>query len=278
MQKMFKNLGLPKQESNMNEFEKKAKEAIEAEISQQANSFVKDIEPNAENQGYDSDEELSVNPFSGRELLPASGNGLSYVFDKGLNYSIVRSKESNINGGKVTNIPIITDGEDLPEDEGSMLNRLLYLSEFLNRKSSSIPSYSHEEWEDIKWETINETYCLITIDLPRHKAEIVKRYLPGRLITNYVAKDGTYYSKVTKGNVARGVILDLIKVYPWDNPDLVKVALGDGQMIGEDSPVSSGCIWGTTSESEKKKHLVNEIDKLSKAVNDLKDDIKSIFK
>jgi hypothetical protein len=79
MQKMFKNLGLPKQESNMNEFEKKAKEAIEAEISQQANSFVKDIEPNAENQGYDSDEELSVNPFSGRELLPASGNGLSYV-------------------------------------------------------------------------------------------------------------------------------------------------------------------------------------------------------
>ena len=117
------------------------------------------------------------------------------------------------NNGNV-NIPIITDEYDFPEDDEKMLNRLLFLSDYLNGKYKPSSNISEQEFEDMKWETANETYCLITIDLPRKKAEVVRKYFR-RLDTTYARRDGTYYSKVLKGELAKEVIDDLIEVYPW---------------------------------------------------------------
>jgi len=194
-----------------------------------------------------------LNPFADRELsylttpqqfkvgpveiLPKPGEGLSYVFDKDINHNIVHNEESkpsqenHTNGGNV-NIPIITNDEEMPEDESSILSRLLYLSAFLNEQHKVSSYLSPEEFENMKWETINETYCLITVDLPRKQAELIRKYFR-RLDTTYVKQDGTYYSKVTKGNVAEEVIKELIEVYPWNdsNEDKVRVNWDDFRKI-----------------------------------------------
>jgi len=134
--------------------------------------------------------------------------------DEKITFQYVPDKAFVGNDGN-SNIPIITNDEEMPEDEGSMLSRLKYLSDFLNDKYNTSKHVTPESWEDMKWEAINETYCLITVDLPRRKSEIVRKYFR-RLNTTYVKHDGTYYSKVTKGDVAKDIIDELIEVYPWD--------------------------------------------------------------
>ena len=160
------------------------------------------------------------------QILPAPGEGLSYVVDKDLNITIVKSEEpksSIINDGSV-NIPIITDDDVIPEGESSMLSRLIYLSDFLNEKYKASLFLKEEEWENMKWETINETYCLITVDLPRKQAELIRKYFR-RLDTTYVKNDGTYYSKITKGDLAKEIIEDLIQIYPWNDLDKDRVRI-----------------------------------------------------
>jgi hypothetical protein len=160
------------------------------------------------------------------QILPAPGEGLSYVVGKDLNLTIVKPEEPNssiINDGNV-NIPIITDDDVIPEGESSMLSRLIYLSDFLNEKYKASLFLKEEEWENMKWETINETYCLITVDLPRKQAELIRKYFR-RLDTTYVKNDGTYYSKITKGDLAKEIIEDLIQIYPWNDLDKDRVRI-----------------------------------------------------
>lgn len=134
----------------------------------------------------------------------------------------ITDSNSILSNGDNVNIPTITDEYDFPQDDERMLNRLLFLSEYLNGKHKPYPDVSEQEFEDMKWETINETYCLITVDLPRKKAELVRKYFR-RLDTTYAKQDGTYYSKVSKGELAKEVIEDLIEIYPWHETDDVKV-------------------------------------------------------
>jgi hypothetical protein len=124
------------------------------------------------------------------------------------------SLKNDSSGSDMVNIPVITDEDDLPEGDERMLNRLLFLCDYLNGKYRP-SNVSDQEFEDMKWETINETYCLITVDLPRSKAEVVRKFFR-RLDTTYAKQDGTYYSKVTKGQLAKEIIEDLIEVYPWN--------------------------------------------------------------
>ena len=164
-----------------------------------------------------------------------------------------------------------------------MLNRLRYLSDFLNDKFDAKHYLTEEQWEDMKWETINETYCLITVDLPRRKAEVVRRYFRKLDITR-VRKDNTYYSTVVDGKAAKGVIDELIDVYPWDevDKDSVKVNLEgfrkaefktghDNEHFGPKDKLSIclGSIPKVDQDLVSREQLKDTIGTLSKAVEKL---------
>ncbi len=163
------------------------------------------------------------NPFSDREIPYVLPGITNLTPDASSSVESKPSQENHTNGANV-NTPTITDKYDFPGDDERMLNRLLFLSDYLNGKYKPHSDVSEQEFEDMKWETINETYCLVTVDLPRKNAELIRKYFR-RLDTTYAKQDGTYYSKVTKGALAKEVIDDLIESYPWNEADKIKTTV-----------------------------------------------------
>lgn len=216
--KLYKHLSM---EINMGKIKKGFKK-VKAGDSEGKQENIKDGDSLKKNEEFDG---TFSNPFSDRETCYITSQSthpyISSALDERITFQYVPDKDSTSNGDNI-NIPIKTDEEVIPGDEDSMLERLLYLSHFLNTKYKPSLCLKEEEWENMKWETINETYCLITVDLPRKHAELIRRYFR-RLDTTYVKNDGTYYSKVTKGDLAKEVIENLIEVYPWEEMDKDRV-------------------------------------------------------
>ena len=186
-------------------------------------------------------------------------------------------ESSNPSGGDV-NVPILTHDEEMPEDEEKMLNRLLYLSDFLNKKHDDgykTPTFlNQDELDNIKWETINETYCFITVDLPRNKAEIVRNYFRN-LDVKYRKKDGTTYTKVVDGKLAKEIIEDLICAYPWHEVDDNKIPVNWDGVRKEDSADNQRVFKQEPEDNAYGEKLKYAIGNLSKSVEKLNEILSS---
>lgn len=153
----------------------------------------------------------------------------------------------------------------IPE-EGEILNKLMFLADYLKGKHKPNEGVEEQVFEDMKWETINEVYCIITIGLPRVKAELIRKYFR-RLDTTYSKKDGTYYSKVTEGKLAKEIIDDLICAYPWNDS-------GIGEPVVAEKPKNPKVGSLEVPVKPKKSNddeLKITIEKLSKSIDKLND-------
>jgi len=152
---------------------------------------------------------------------------------------------------------------DILMPEGEMLSELLNLSEWIMNPCLNT---GEESAEAEKWECINNVYCAVSWGRDREKAEIIRRYFK-RLDTTYVRKDGTYYSVVTEGNLAKKVINDLIEVYPWDNLSVL-----DGYR--KNNPKEPVKPKVKVEPKQKPNSLAEAVDELLEAVKKVKDAVR----
>jgi hypothetical protein len=151
--------------------------------------------------------------------------------------------------------------------EEEMLNELLKLSDWLLMpRLNERPNTLGAAAENDMWECINNVYCAVSWGRDREKAEIIRRYFK-RLDTTYVRKDGTYYSVVTEGNLAKKVINDLIEVYPWDNLSVL-----DGYR--KNNPKEPVKPKVKVEPKQKPNSLVEAVDELLEAVKKVKDAVR----
>lgn len=241
--KIFKYLST---ERAMKKYEK-LKNSVELEI--QIDKLEDKITESKKDDELEMDQDFDgsfSNPFMDRELC----------------YVIPNAAPKELIKGDKVNIPIITDDSEFVEAEGSMLNRLVYLSDFLNNKYKVSSYLNEEEWENMKWETINETYCLVTVDLPRKQAEVIRKFFR-RLDTTYVKKDGTYYSVVVDGALAEDIIDELIDAYPWSEVDKDRVKVNLSSEAKKEAPNDVGVY------SDKLKYAIGNLCKSVEKLNEI---------
>jgi len=152
---------------------------------------------------------------------------------------------------------------DILMPEGEMLSELLNLSEWIMTPCLNTGEQSAEAE---KWECINNVYCALSWGRDREKAEIIRRYFR-RLDTTYTRKDGTYYSVVTEGNLAKKVINDLIEAYPWDNLSVL-----DGYR--KNNPKEPVKPKVKAEPKQKPNSLAEAVDELLEAVKKVKDAVR----